>query len=88
MQSISERFSNQILERWPDLMLDYVSGFVIMAYRNLFLYFDVSERQDSNEETVTIGEDDVQTIEVKENMCVITLSAITTEEKCIVVEDL
>lgn len=69
-------------------MLDYVSGFVIMAYRNLFLYFDVSERQDSNEETVTIGEDDVQTIEVKENMCVITLSAITTEEKCIVVEDL
>ena len=69
-------------------MLDYVSGFVIMAYRNLFLYFDVSKRQDSNEETVTIGEADVQTIEVKENMCVITLSAITTEEKCIVVEDL
>ena len=70
------------------MMLDYVSGFVIMAYRNLFLYFDVSKRQDSNEETVTIGEADVQTIEVKENMCVITLSAITTEEKCIVVEDL
>ena len=69
-------------------MLDYVSGFIIMAYRNLFLYFDVSERQDSGDETVIIGEGDVQTIEVKENMAVITLSAITTEEKCIVVEDL
>ena len=69
-------------------MLDYVSGFIIMAYRNLFLYFDVSERQDSGEETVIIGEGDVQTIEVKENMAVITLSTIKTEEKCIVVEDL
>ena len=68
--------------------MDLLDGFIIMAYRNLFIYFDVTEYLDKQEEReVRIDESSVFTVEVKQDKRVICLQEIQQEQSCIVIED-
>ena len=42
-ESISKKFSTEIIERAPDKMLAYIKGFIVLAYRNEFIYFNVGD---------------------------------------------
>ncbi len=42
-ESISKKFSAEIIERAPDKMLAYIKGFIVLAYRNEFIYFNVGD---------------------------------------------
>ena len=69
-------------------MMDFADGFIIMAYRNLIIYFDVTEYLDKQEQKeVRIDESSVFTVEVKQDKRIICLQEIGTEQSCIVVED-
>ena len=40
---ISTLFKDKIINRAPDKMLAYIKGFIILAYRDQFVYFNVGE---------------------------------------------
>lgn len=61
-------------------MMDFVDGFIIMAYRNLIIYFEVTEYLDKQEQKeVRIDESSVFTVEVKQDKRIICLQEIGTE---------
>lgn len=61
-------------------MMDFVDGFIIMAYRNLIIYFEVTEYLDKQEQKeVRIDESCVFTVEVKQDKRIICLQEIGTE---------
>ena len=41
--SVNSIFSTRIIERAPDKMIDFLDNHILLAYRNLIIYMDVSE---------------------------------------------
>ena len=41
-ESVSDIFSDQIINSDPDKMIDYREGFILLAYRDKLIYLDVS----------------------------------------------
>ena len=59
-QSVNEFFSNKIIERAPDKMIDFLDNHILLAYRNLIIYMDVSEyglMDNEVPQNVKIGQD-------------------------------
>ena len=40
---MNEIFSERIIKRAPDKMIDFLDGHILLAYRNSIMYLDVSE---------------------------------------------
>ena len=92
-QYFSERFSNEIIERAPDKMMDIVEDYVVIVSRNLILYFDVKKHLEAqvpsqpDEKLILVREEDVLSIKIKPDKKFICLQEIGHEQSCIVVED-
>ena len=42
-ESVNEIFSERIIKRAPDKMIDFLDGHILLAYRNSIFYLDVSD---------------------------------------------
>ena len=42
-ESVNEIFSERIIKRAPDKMIDFLDGHILLAYRNCIMYLDVSD---------------------------------------------
>ena len=70
-------FSKDIIVRAPDKMMDILKNkYFILAFRNLFLYFDIENHLkdiDDSDKDITIDETEAHIITVKENKKIICL---------------
>ena len=41
-KSVSQLMGDRIIERAPDKMIDYLQGFILLAYRDFIVYCNVS----------------------------------------------
>jgi len=65
--NVSTFFSDKIINRAPDKMIDFLQGNILLAYRNLIISADVSEyvrdepsnSENSNVVHIKLGEDKV-----------------------------
>ena len=51
-QSVSQIYQDSLIKRAPDKMIDYVQGFILLAYRNSIIYLNVQKftSQESEED--------------------------------------
>ena len=66
-QSVGQIFSEEIIERSPDKMIDFLDNHILLAYRNSIIYMDVSSYGviDNNVPSqVKIGQQDDHFIEI------------------------
>ena len=70
-KSVTQIFNNQLIRRSPDKMIDFMCGFILLAYRNKIIYLDVRkhniDEEDSRPDLVeaTIQDEDFDFIELK-----------------------
>lgn len=71
--SVSELFKSEAIKRAPDKMIDFTDGFIVLAFRNRLLYFDVSkylqdeEIKKPQQEEYEITNQDIRFVEVKQD---------------------
>ena len=72
-------------------MIDFVDGFIVLAFRNQVVYFDTTKRishdQKQPETEIEISEDEVGSITIKDTKRVICLQEISMTQSVIIIED-
>ena len=89
----SKRFCRPFIERAPDKMMDYLDSFIVIAFRHIIYYFDVSEYLLKDDDTelakeVVISEEEIRCIKVKETKKIISFPELNSDQSCIVIEDM
>ena len=78
-KSVTEIFKNQLIRRSPDKMIDYMCGFILLAYRNRIIYLDVRKYQIDSEDSrpdlveATIQDEDYDFLELKNKYKIIAM---------------
>lgn len=71
-------------------MIDLCYGFIVIAFCDSIVYFDISEHLDNQEENgsmIEIEESKVLTIELQDHKKIGSLQVITPADSCLVIED-
>ena len=99
---VNEMFSDQIIRRAPDKMIDFLQGNILLAYRDLMVYVRVSEYgvddpskipsnvedRESNFVHINVPDDKVSFLDLHRNYKIISIQEIGNEMSAIVLEDL
>ena len=67
IKSVSDRFTDSIIERSPAKMINFIEGYIVLAYSDKFLYFKVLDDLDddsSDSKQVLLDYDQVSYLEL------------------------
>ena len=98
-RSVNEIFGDVLINRAPDKMIEFVQGFVMLAYQDHLVYFNVNKYgveddsyipKDSHENFVeaTITDEHIRYLDLHRSYKIICIQEIGNEMDALVLEDL